>query len=357
MAEIPYIFELPPPKYFRENGWFKNPNMRVFITWAFSRCSLEKRVVYYLQKAVELEPFEFIFGRGACSEETGLTERQIRTCIDQLSENLSDQQNDQQKCQILKKTTSKTTNKYTVYKWSTELFSKIATSRTTSRRPAERPAERPQSRSENKIHRSKENHHPDPSSFSTPPEKFAAPDDFFLITDDSDGTDSLGTRKEDLIFYHNIHSQTTLSGKGPFEIYPGVLISKKDLEECIKIKGSFENVKTAVEYIMRSTGRKKKIYNWPNAMRTWKIEDCFKTRLTEHREMANRLINLYKNRSGYICDTHTDRKKDQEGILFYSNNPVCESEEFFVPFSDPEFKQKCSKIIRRKKMETARIPR
>src|SRR5690348_211952 len=133
MSEIPYLFDLPPPKYFRDNGWFTNPNMVVFIHWAFARCSLEKRTVYHIQKAIELEPFEFIFGRRICSDETGLTENEVRSCIHQL--------NDTPLGEILKKTTNKSTNKYTVYKWVKSHFSKNNNQQnhqqTTSRPPAD----------------------------------------------------------------------------------------------------------------------------------------------------------------------------------------------------------------------------
>lgn len=115
MSKIPYIFETPIPKYFRDNGWMKKPNMAAFLSWCFSRCSSETRMIFHLQKAIHLEPFEFIFGRRQCSLETGLTEDEIRGCIYQLNKTNNGE--------ILKKIPSKTTNKFTVYKWSTNIFS------------------------------------------------------------------------------------------------------------------------------------------------------------------------------------------------------------------------------------------
>lgn len=133
MSNIPYFFDTPVPRYFRDNGWMKNPNMAAFITWCFSRCNTRKHMIYHIQKAIELEPFEFIFGRRVCSEETGLTEREIRTLIGQL--------NSTPNGEILKKSTSKSTNKYTVYKWVLTHFIKIIDQQidqqTTSRRPAD----------------------------------------------------------------------------------------------------------------------------------------------------------------------------------------------------------------------------
>lgn len=133
MSEIPYYFDTPIPRYFRENGWFKNPKMLIFLHWAFARCSTEKRVIYHIQKAIELDPFEFIFGRRICSEETGLTENEIRSCIHQLNHTPFGT--------FLQKATSKSTNKYTVYKWSITGFSKTnnqqRNQQTTSRPPAD----------------------------------------------------------------------------------------------------------------------------------------------------------------------------------------------------------------------------
>jgi hypothetical protein len=138
MAKIPYFFETPVPKWFRDHGFLKNPNMCAFLMFCFSRCNTEKHLLYHIQKAIELEPFEFIFGRRICSLETGLTENEVRSCIHQL--------NDTPIGQILKKTTSKTTNKFTVYKWSTEVFCKSDPQQkhqqTTSRPPADHHNER-----------------------------------------------------------------------------------------------------------------------------------------------------------------------------------------------------------------------
>lgn len=142
MAKIPFPFEISP-SYFRKNGWFHPKQNKLyekslaFITWCFSRCSSEKNIVYHDCKEIELEPFEFIFGRRICSEETGLTDREIRV-----------QQKNLINSGFLKKASSKTTNKYSVYKWVTNRFLKIEVQQNDQQATSKRPAERPQSRIE-----------------------------------------------------------------------------------------------------------------------------------------------------------------------------------------------------------------
>jgi len=120
MSKIPYCFETPIPKYFKENGWFKprsdGHHLKVFafISWCFSRCSTVKRKVYHDHKEIFLEEFEFIFGRRICSDETGLTEQEIRTLINQLFSTPNGP--------LLKKSTNSVTNRFTCYKWSTDVF-------------------------------------------------------------------------------------------------------------------------------------------------------------------------------------------------------------------------------------------
>lgn len=106
--EFPFI---SVPHYFRKHGWLKDPYMAAYLLWAFGRCRSQPQIIVHNGKKIALDAFEFISGRLLCSQETGLSERQIRT----IQKNLNDQQ-------LVRQTTSKTTNKYSVYKWSTALF-------------------------------------------------------------------------------------------------------------------------------------------------------------------------------------------------------------------------------------------
>ena len=79
MSEIPFYFHTPTPRYFRDMGFFKNQKNLAFVTWAFERCCNEPRKVEHDNQIIDLLPYQFIFGRMACSKETGLTEDEIRT--------------------------------------------------------------------------------------------------------------------------------------------------------------------------------------------------------------------------------------------------------------------------------------
>jgi len=81
-------------------GWIKNHKLWAFWTWALLKATHREHSVIVGLQTVKLSPGQFIFGRKKASEETGLTEREIRTILDYLkkSGNL----------------TIKTTNKFSV---------------------------------------------------------------------------------------------------------------------------------------------------------------------------------------------------------------------------------------------------
>lgn len=118
MSKIPYFFETPVPRYFRETGWL-DPNNKMFfknlafLTWSFSRCSKESQVVILESKQIILEPFEFVCGREKNSIECGLTPDMFRT-----------QLKTYQNAGLLKKTPNSLPNHYSCYIWLTERFLK-----------------------------------------------------------------------------------------------------------------------------------------------------------------------------------------------------------------------------------------
>jgi hypothetical protein len=114
MAKLPYFFETPVPKYFKENGWFESEHMFKYVTWAFSRCQTIPHKIFIEGKEITLEPFEFISGRLSSPKECFLTENIFRN-----------QQKILLNAHLLKKTTNSLTNHFTCYIWSTERFSRI----------------------------------------------------------------------------------------------------------------------------------------------------------------------------------------------------------------------------------------
>lgn len=111
MSKIPFNF-IGVPSFFREHGWLKKPNTAAFLLWAFARCSNETKKVAHNYQEITLKPYQFIFGRRVCSEETGLTEMEVRIQVNSMIN-----------AGYLKNATNKTTKRYTIYEWSTEIFS------------------------------------------------------------------------------------------------------------------------------------------------------------------------------------------------------------------------------------------
>jgi len=62
--------------------WFKNPKVLSFWVYCLLKASHKplKAIVGYQQ--VSLQPGQFVFGRKKTAEETGLSEREIRTCLE-----------------------------------------------------------------------------------------------------------------------------------------------------------------------------------------------------------------------------------------------------------------------------------
>lgn len=314
MSEIPYYFETPVPKYFRETGWFESEHMFKFITWSFAKCQNVPHKEIYYGREILLAPFEFIAGRLSSPKECFLSENIFRNQINQL---LS--------AGLLVKSTNSLTNKYTCYIWVTDRFSKNINQQNNQQITNRPPTDNHKSR--RKKIRSKEDHQPYPSSSDSP----NGVDDLNGLTDDF----SLDLKKEE-------QKQ---------EIIPGIFLSKEELDACIAIKGSIDSVKYAIDHIMRSPSRKRKITNWPNTLAKWEIKDDIKPRLKENETLGKKLEKDYANALGWRCEFHTDRKKDQKGVLFYNTASTGNSEPIFISFVDAEFKQKCESIVREKKMQ------
>ncbi len=313
MSEIPYYFETPVPKFFRENGFLKNPKNTAFITWAFSKCSTETKTIFHDNKKITLDAYQFIFGRLACCEETGLSEDEVRT-----------QQKRWENLGFLKKAPNKTPNRFTVYTWSTSLFLKIDPQQKPRSTP-KRPPTNPHKLEDKKI-RSKE-YHP--------------PTSFFSKSDGSDDDD------DDSFFSADIKKT-----QGKIHIYGDVWMGEDELAKCVAIKGSIEEVKYAVEAIIVSPGRSDTIKNWPNALSRWKIQPNIKPRLIENEEIAKELESRYsdfKDGKGIRCYVYNDRMKDIKGLLFEGDNPYKPVREFFA-FSDVNFKEKVTRFQFEKKM-------
>ncbi len=127
MSKIPFEFDIVPA-FFRKNGWFKSDNTFKFVSWCFSRCSSIEKEVFHDNQMLRMKPFQFIFGRYKCSEQTNMSEMEVRT-----------QQNLMEKSGLLKKSPNKTPNRFTIYEWVTDRFSEnnnqVNNQQTTNKQP------------------------------------------------------------------------------------------------------------------------------------------------------------------------------------------------------------------------------
>lgn len=306
MAEIPYFFETPIPKYFRETGWFSNPNTILFVTWAFSKCSPDARTIVHDGKEMTLAPYEFITGRGKSSADCFLTEGALRNQLISM-----------QKAGLLKKTTNSVTNRYTCYIWLTERFSKNNNQLNNQQTTNSQPTEQPQSRRKKII--SKDSHPSIPS----------------VNRDEGKMNDDFSSKEEE-------EEQKT-------EVYQGIFLTKDELDACIKIKGDIDKVKHAIAFIQTSKKRKHPISDWPNALSKWKIENKVQARIEDNIGYADKLCKTFENYvKGWRCYMYTDKKKDQRGILFEPQSAYAEA--VFISLIDGEFQQKCYEVLRSKGM-------
>ncbi len=136
------------------------------------------------------------------------------------------------------------------------------------------------------------------------------------------------------------------------EICKGIFLSQAELDICVKLKGSIENVQAAIAYILASPRRKREITDWPNALAKWKIENKTKVKIEENFEYAEKLcikFSDYKKGNGWRCSLYHDKIKDQKCILFEPENTYTKSQ--LVAFADSKFKEICVKLLETNKME------
>lgn len=106
-----------------DNPIAHKPNMLAFWVWCLMKASHKECRVMVGYQEVVLQPGQFIFGRKQASKDTGLSEREIRTCLTFLKN--------------FKNMTIQTTNKYSVVSivnWAD--YQSEATNNSTSKRPA-----------------------------------------------------------------------------------------------------------------------------------------------------------------------------------------------------------------------------
>lgn len=85
MSKIPYNFRAIPDEFLTDE-FIDDPIMMRFIRWIFKRISTKGSSVSIKNRSknLELEPYEFIYGRLKCSEEAGISLKQAERKLGQL---------------------------------------------------------------------------------------------------------------------------------------------------------------------------------------------------------------------------------------------------------------------------------
>ena len=322
MSEIPYYFETPVPKYFRDNGWFDKPNTLLFVTWAFSKCSTKPYTIVICGKEVKIEPFQFLAGRLTNPQDCFLTEKQFRGQLNLLII-----------AGLLKKAANSRANKYTIYTWVTERFCKTEGQQKGQLRANRGPTEGHNLDIKNK--RYKKDHQPYPSSFSESP----------AVADLADDLSSKREGQDTTVF------EIAVNGRKET-----ISLDRPTLDACIAIKGSQEAVEAAITYVLCCPGRKAKIMDWPNVMRTWRIKSNAMTTIQKNRQIAERLERDHfpEYTNGWRCSVQKHFEKDMLGLLFEQAQGY--TQPVFFDFAQFDFQEKVAIFLREKQIQRGRIP-
>ena len=65
-------------------GWIKNHHLFIFWCYCLMKASHKEHRLFVGHQQITLQPGQFVFGRKTASDETGLTEQNIRTCLHSL---------------------------------------------------------------------------------------------------------------------------------------------------------------------------------------------------------------------------------------------------------------------------------
>jgi hypothetical protein len=354
MSKIPYIFSAIPKELLTDE-FLMDIGMMKFIRWMFDRISFNKTSIPLKRqsKHLELEPMEFMFGRSACAKQTGLSLKKVQISINQLIF-----------LGYVEKRVSKSSSTFSVYTLVSEAFGKTQGQHVDQHKGQHKGQHVGHNQDKKKL-RSKDNHHP---KVSSNPKVLNLTDDLFLFDSEErqeqtfDEQTSFLEEIESLANEMSIdevikaklqqHQVKEVKSKSKqekeIEIYPHVFMSQATLDACIAIKGSRENVETAVEFVMRSPGRKREIYDWPNVMLTWKIKPNLVTRHEENEKIAKNICKLHSCHSTFPCSITSSLEKD---VKYFSIQPATSEGHLHIALSDPEFKPKVCKALQDRKMQ------
>jgi hypothetical protein len=299
MSKIPYLFETPIPKYFREMGWFDNENTLKFVTWAFSKCSTESHKIIMDGKEIILEPFEFVCGRRKNSNDCFLSQKEFRGQLFSMVE-----------AGLLKKGANSRANRFSTYIWVTDRFSK----------------QEGQLKGQQRAHLGPtKGHNQDDKKIRYKDHQSPTPLNSFDLIDDS--------------FSKKIH------------VCREVYLTQNEINECLKVWNSLEIVEQIICQAQDWKGRKNEIKDWVTTIKNWKFTNSTSKRISEHEVFAAKLVEDYGEvEKGWQIRIYDDKIKHDKGLLFECIGGA-HSYPVFISFLDGNFKKKVKDLIECKYMK------
>ena len=319
MSKIPYFFDTPVPKYFREKGLFKNEKTWKFVTWAFAKCSNQSWTMEYDNCEITLQPYEFICGRNKSSAECFLTPKEFRGQLNSLL-----------KRQLIRKGANTKANRYSSYVWAVERFSETKGQLNGQLKGQPRANSGPQSR--RREEEEDKRNHPSTPSFENKGNQDGKIDDLFSKEENK----------------NKIHVLTGAYANGnPFQVY----LTPEELDRCIQSKGSLERVKDVINQLATWPNRKYEIKEWANTIVKWSFKNVIGDRIADNEKLGKQIQDLYGECQGWSARVYRDPLKDSRGVLFESSASVGNPIPIFVPFTEATFKEKCLEVIKAKNMQ------
>ena len=265
---------------------------------------------------IDLGPFEFIHGRTKSAAECGLTEGQLRN---QLKIHLS--------AKFIEKAPTSTTSRFTVYRWVTDNF--YENNNQLSNQLSNQLNDHKSDERSKKI--DKEDH-PSIPSFENEGNQDGKIDDLFSKEENKNKIHVFSGK------YHN---------ENPLHIY----LTQEQYDECLKVRGSKDQIIKVIEVVANWKQRKYEIKDWFKTIMTWNYRNTIADKTIDNEKLGKQIQELYGECTGWNARIYRDNLKDVRGILFESTSSMGNTIPIFVPFTDGEFKEKCLQVIKQKNMK------
>ena len=314
VSNIPYNFR-PIPDEFLTDDFIDDPIMMRFIRWMFKRISVKPTAVpiKHRKMVLELEPFEFMYGRSKCAEQAGISLKQAESRLGQLVGQ-----------QMVTKVGSKSGSTFSVYRLVTASFTQNSgqqVGQQVGQHIGQQVGHNQEIR-DKKKEIDKKDHPPTPS--------------FEKKASDGMNDDSFKKNKK----------RAAPSNEGKILVCRDVYLTQKELDDCISFHGSIEKVRWQIEKIQDSPGRTQEIKQWASSIKKWKFSNEVISKRDHNEQIGKQLEAKYRGGQGWLVNVHRDTVKDVKGLLFENStgygNPI------FIIFTDPDFEKKVQQTIKDK---------